>query len=323
MIEFKRLFVLWPQSVHLKLTLKPGDRFSVAFFFLLLSYSDLFLQCFAEIGGGTDAPASLDFPVKAILKISVPFNKDDPRCTATRVAPNVLLTAAHCVQRYLDGKGFQMNGELRTYRVIETRTLINPSKKDSEHDLALVLFEANHQDLCPPPKANEDKPVIPIASSNTVIPEPGVGSFAGFGAKKIEVNDLIPGEPVENQVVVKDDRQTISFAEAHCYQEKKKIDETLAELKKRSAPIIIDTQSGGSVGYPGDSGCAFLQRDQHHQWVVTGVMSILDINHAKDPVSPYLRNYFTPVQSPDNQAFIQKNLKELEAMRIAKKVCPE
>lgn len=235
------------------------------------------LSAFAlpPIDGGKDAPiASFDYV--DIIKIT---RADQGECTATRVSPTLILTAAHCVKGINPGSGLGGVGKV-------VKVSVHPKYADAKlakkkhlttlYDIAFIELEAR--------PSKRQMPYPTIISKSTKLGSRKEMELVGYGMNQARWN----GSAFE-YVSTKSNLQVADNNWDECPLDyfgnevsalakfNQNVKEQLAIKAKRVHTITngIETIAGDGKGMvlPGDSGSPSIERDENQKFVITGVAS--------------------------------------------------
>jgi V8-like Glu-specific endopeptidase len=240
--------------------------------FIILS-SSLFAA--PPIEGGKDAPLS-SFEYVDIIKIT---RADQGECTATRVSPILILTAAHCIKGMVVGSSLRGAGKIVKVTIHPKYAEAKAAKKKeltTLYDIAFIEVEAR------PSQRTMEYPSI--ISSKTKLGTRKKMDMAGYGSNEAKWNgtdfdyldtkfnmqlasnewEACPLNYFGNEVTALDTFNT-------------NIKEHLSVKAKRVHTIVKGQESlvydGKGMILPGDSGSPSLERDENNKLVVTGVAS--------------------------------------------------
>ena len=245
------------------------------FRFLLLALISQSLLAAPPIEGGKDAPmASFDYV--DIIKIT---RADQGECTATRVSPKFILTAAHCIDGLGPGSSLRGAGKIVKVTVHPKYAAAKLAKKKeltTLYDLAFIEVEER--------PSKRTMPYPTIINSKTKLGARKKMTMAGYGMNEARWNgkEFDYTSTKSNMQLAGNDWEEcplnyftneIQALEAF----NKNLKEHLSIKAKRVHTIVQGQESltydGDGMVLPGDSGSPSLERDENNQLVVTGVAS--------------------------------------------------
>ena len=246
----------------------------------------LSVPCFAlpPIEGGRNAPLDT-FDYVDVVKMTLPGQKE---CTATRVSPVMVLTAAHCVPDLSAGNFLSGVGKIVKVTVhpkyAEAKKQKTLTPKDAKARALATLFDVAFIELEEKPsKRTMPYPSIISATTKFAATRNKMG-LAGFGMNEAYWNgDAYDYRSTKTSLQVADNNweecplDYFGNEVAALSKFNKEVKEHLS-IKATRVHTIANGQETISVNnegmvLPGDSGSPSIERDVNDKFIVTGVAS--------------------------------------------------